>query len=174
MGRKQNTHSADKFCGDKINQHPHSLEYAEIFFRDRTKITGVCPDWCAFPSSYMATLLAGSRDEQAVMNVLNQKAIYHLATAILWWSRAKMIYRFDDALSDTLTAMPLDGKIPFDILDYEKQGTLKMNPRKPRQTNSHVQLRVLIFAAPIGTAFGLASAVVQSENWCCVGCRQSR
>ena len=116
MSRKPGAHPADKFCRDIINRHPVSLEIADKFYHDRAIVTGKCPDWCALPSSLIAWYLAGSNEKQAVLNILNQKTVYQLTAALLW-SRNKMVYRFDKTLSDTLTAMPLDGKIPFDILD---------------------------------------------------------
>jgi len=117
MSRKSKVHAADKFCRAVIDQYPNSREVADMFYRDRTITTGECPDWCALPSSYMACFIAGSTDKQDIINVHNQKAVYFL-TAALIWSRSKMIYRFDNTLSDTLTVQSLEGKIPVDILDY--------------------------------------------------------
>jgi len=116
MSRKVNIHPVDRFCRDIINRYPQSLEAADMFYRDRTIVTGECPDWCALPMKHIIKCIAGTGGFQAIMKVLKQGIAASL-TAALIWSRSKMVYRFDNTLFDTITAMHLDGKIPFDILD---------------------------------------------------------
>jgi len=118
MKKNAKTHFADTFCGDVIQQQPDSLKLADMFYRDRTILTGKpCPKWCALPSSTIAAFLAGSSEKEAVLQMLKQPQVFDLTTALLW-SRNKMVYRFDITFADTLAEQPFDGKIPCESLDY--------------------------------------------------------
>jgi len=117
--KNHNSHPADKFCRNIVNEHPDSLNVADMFYRDKTIIIGEkpCPAWCALPSSFIASHIAGSSDKHDVMRVLNKPMVFDLTSALLWW-RNKMIYRFDKTLADMLALQHLDGKIPFEAFDY--------------------------------------------------------
>jgi hypothetical protein len=118
MSRKSKAHAADKFCREIISRFPGAPEIADMFYRDRSIVTGECPDWCALPSSYIASFIAESLNKNGALNALKPYEFAHYLTTALIWSRSKMIYRFDNTLADTLAAQPLDGKIPIEILNY--------------------------------------------------------
>ena len=117
MSKNLNTNPADKFCRNIINQYPESQKIADMFYHDRTIVVGQCPDWCALPSSFIASFIEDATSKQKILRVLGQKYAIDLTTALLW-SRNKMIYRFDETLEKTLEAQPLDGKIPIEAFDY--------------------------------------------------------
>jgi hypothetical protein len=65
--QKPKRHRAGKFCQDLVNRYTKSLEYADIFYKDRTIITGKCPDWRALPTSFVASVITGTNDKKAIM-----------------------------------------------------------------------------------------------------------
>jgi hypothetical protein len=103
-----------------ISQYPKSLEVADMFCKDRSLYEGEnpCPDWCAMPSSIMASLDADSIKKQAaVFEHYQNNPLFDLTAAILW-SRNKMIYRFDSTLEKTLATQSIEGNIPTEALNY--------------------------------------------------------
>jgi len=118
MKQNKKTHEADDYCKKIIERHPNSIEAADKFYRNRSTITPDCPDWCALPSFYVASSIEESLNKTGISNALKPYDTAHQLTTALIWSRSKMVYRFDDTLADTLSAQPLDGKIPIEILNY--------------------------------------------------------
>ena len=116
MSHKPQTHAADIFCRDLLGKYPEMLKIADVFYRDRANTAKDCPAWCALPTGYIVTAVAGTDDEQILKKVLELTIIHELVAALIW-TRNKMVYRFDGTLADTLAAQRLDGGIPSEIFD---------------------------------------------------------
>ena len=115
--KRHKTHPADNWCHETILKFPESLEISDRVRRDRNLIVGNCPEWCALPTTFVAHLLAGTYDKQAILRALDLPITNEL-TAALIWTRSKMIYRFDADLEAELTKQSNDHKIPSEIFDY--------------------------------------------------------
>lgn len=112
-------HFAEVITNNALARHPHAMAQADDFIKDKASFGSMWPDWCYLPMAATYSILTKGVDVDRAQTVLGYEGgtdELSVLTAALIWTRFKMVYRFDQSLSDELSEQVITGDMPIELL----------------------------------------------------------